>query len=365
MGPIPTPSRRCGMLASPMNVKAVFGLGKETVAQWSEDKCARLGAALSYYTIFAIPPLFVIVIFIASLVFDENDVRSSLFGQVGGLVGEKGAGAIESALSASNPEKKGMWASLLAVLTLLVTSTGLFIELQSALNSIWGVESKPGQGIKGFIKNRLLSFAMIVCIGFLLLVSLILSAAVSAVSKYFSVLVPGLDVLWAIVNFVVSLGVIAVLFAMIFKVLPDVKIAWRDVWVGAALTALLFTVGKFLLGLYLGQNSAVSAYGAAGSIVLILLWVYYSAQILFFGAEFTQVYANQYGTQLVPKAHARWVEAAGAAPAKAAKRDVRQRGQIQSSGRKGVLVSLLKDDVEALRTVVRLNKKESGLHRAE
>jgi membrane protein len=267
---MPTPAGPNRVLTFCMNVKAAFGLIKETASEWTADKCPRLGAALSYYTIFAIPPLFVIVIFIASLFFEEKDVRGSLFGQVGGLIGEKGSSAIESALSASSAHKKGMLASALAVLTLLVTSTGLFIELQSALNSIWGVESKPGQGIKGFIKNRLLSFATILGIGFLLVVSLVVSAAISAVSKYFSTLVPGLDVLWMIVNFVISLGVITALFAMIFKILPDVKIAWRDVWIGAALTSLLFTVGKFLLGLYLGQNSSVSAYGTAGSIVLIL-----------------------------------------------------------------------------------------------
>jgi membrane protein len=335
------------------SLKAMFKLLKEAASEWVADKCPRLGAALSYYTIFAIPPLFIIVIFIASLVFDEKEVRNSLFGQVGGLVGEKGAASIQSALTASESHKQGMVASVLAVVTLLLTSTGLFIELQSALNTVWGVESKPGQGVWGFLKNRLLSFAMIVGIGFLLLVSLVVSAALSAVSKYFSALVPGLDVLWTIVNLFVSLGVITVLFAMMFKVLPDVKIAWRDVWVGAFLTAALFTAGKFFLGLYLGHNSAVSAYGAAGSIVLILLWVYYSAQILFFGAEFTQVYAYKYGRQLQPKAHARWAEPAAPAAAKAAKRERGERKPIKSSGRKGVLVSMLQDEVEELRTVVR------------
>jgi membrane protein len=347
-----------------MKLKPIWRLLKDTGSEWADDNAARLGAALSYYTIFAIPPLFVIVIFIASLWFDENAVRTELFGQVGGLVGQKGADAIQSALSASEPHKKGLVASLLAVVTLLITSTGLFIELQSALNRIWEVEAKPGQGIWGFIKNRLLSFAMIIGIGFLLLVSLVLSAALSAVSKYFSALVPGLDVLWTIVNLVVSFGVITVLFAMVFKVLPDVRIAWRDVWIGAALTALLFTAGKFLLGLYLGKNSAVSAYGAAGSVVLILLWVYYSAQILFFGAEFTQVYANQFGTHLEPKAHARWTrEAASEKTAAAPSPDADRPGHparkppIKSSGRRKVLVRLLRDDVESLREVVQRTAK--------
>jgi membrane protein len=345
-----------------MNFKAIWGLFKQTGSEWVEDKAPRLGAALSYYTVFAIPPLFVIVIFMASLAFDETAVRAELFGQVGGLIGDKGAEAIQSALTTSNPEKTGMIASILAVVALLVTSTGLFIELQSALNTIWDVKTKPGQGIWGFIKNRLLSFAMIIVIGFLLLVSLILSAGLSAVSKYFSALVPGLDVLWMVLNVALSLVVITVLFAMLFKVLPDVKVAWRDVWIGAALTAFLFTAGKFLLGLYLGKNSAVSAYGAAGSIVLILLWVYYSAQILFFGAEFTQVYANRFGTELQPKPHAQWIEAPapGTARSERSERESRRKPKIESSGRKGVLVSLLKDDVESLRETVRRTPKPAS-----
>ncbi len=247
------------------------------------------------------------MIFIASLVFDPNAVRSEMFTQVGGLVGKKSAEAIQSAMAAQYQSNKGITASILAVATLLVTATGLFIELQDALNTIWGVEEKAGQGIMGFIKNRLLSFAMIVGIGFLLLVSLAVSAALAAFGKYISARMPGMDIVWMVVNGIVSFAVITVLFAMIFKVLPDVKIAWRDVWVGAAVTSLLFTGGKFLLGWYLGKSSAVTAYGAAGSIVLILLWVYYSAQILFLGAEVAQVYANRYGVRIEPSKNAQWL----------------------------------------------------------
>src|SRR5205807_6725322 len=192
---------------------------------------------------------------------------------------------------------------------------GLFMELQGDLNIIWGVQPKTGQGVWGFVKTRILSFAMVVGIGFLLMVSLVVSAAVSAVGKYFSSLVPGLGLISVILNIAFSFAVITVLFATIFKVLPDVRIAWRDVWVGAVITALLFTAGKFALGLYLGKNSSVSAYGAAGSLVLILLWVYYSAQILFFGAEVTEAYANRFGVRLAPKPHAEWIrDARCAAP---------------------------------------------------
>ena len=317
-----------------MSVKAVWGLLKEAVNGWIDHNAARLGAALSYYTVFALPPLFVILIFIASLWLDERMVRSELFGQVGGLIGAKGAQAIESTLEASNPHQQGLVASILAVGALILTATGLFIELQNALNCIWGVEAKPGQGIWGFIKIRLLSFGTVVGIGFLLLVSLVVSAALSAAGKYFSGLAPGMTVFWGVVDIAFSLLVITALFAMIFKVLPDVKIAWRDVWVGAGLTALLFTIGKFLLGLYLGKNSTVSAYGAAGSLVLILLWVYYSGQIMFFGAEFTRVYANRFGVKPQPKAHAQWVAVPAQEAMKVKQAKTSARSQAPAAARK-------------------------------
>ena len=323
---------------------------KAAVSQWSKHSAARLGAALSYYTIFAIPPLFVIVIFVASLYFDPRDVQKELFGQVGGLVGSEGAEAIQSALKATGSHAKGLVASVVAVVTLILTATGLFIELQSALNKIWEVEPKPGLGIWGFVKNRLLSFSLVVGIGFLLLVSLVVSAALSALAKYFNGLVPGLEMVWMVVNFFVSFGVVAVLFAMIFKVLPDVRIAWHDVWVGAVFTAALFTVGKFLLGLYLGRNSTVSAYGAAGSIVLILLWVYYSAQIMFFGAALTQVYVNRFGMRLQPKAHARSVAPAPDAQDKASAPQPAGRVGGKLTPRTAVLMAALRDEVEELRT---------------
>ena len=337
-----------------MKLRAVGRLFKDAASQWSKHNAARLGAALSYYTIFAIPPLFVIVIFIASLYFDEGAVRKELFGQVGGLVGAQGAEAIQSALNATNRHAKGLMASALAVGALILTATGLFIELQNALNTIWEVEPKPGLGIWGFIKNRLLSFSVVVGIGFLLLVSLIVSAALSASAKYFSTLVPGLDVLWMIVNFAVSLGVITELFAMILRILPDVKLAWRDVWVGAAFTAALFTIGKFALGLYLGRNQTVSAYGAAGSIILILLWVYYSAQILFFGAALTQVYANRLGVCPEPKAHARCVAPKpGDKKPAAAHHPPALREGARLSPRKELLLAELRNEVESLRALRR------------
>ncbi len=289
-----------------MGPKAIWGLLRTAAESWVADNAPRLGAALSYYTVFAISPLFIIVIFIASLWFKKSAVQSALFNELSNLVGHQGAAAIQSALHSAVPQHQGKLASVIAIGTLLLSATGLFLELQGAMNTIWGVEEKAGLGIWGFVKNRLLSFAMVLGIGFLLLVSLVISAALASAADYFSALVPGLGELTLVFNGLFSFVVIAVLFAMIFKVLPDVKIAWRDVWIGAVITALLFTGGKFLLGLYLISNSTVSAYGAAGSLVLILLWVYYSSQILFFGAELTQAYANKFGARLEPKANAQW-----------------------------------------------------------
>ncbi|MGH7970774.1 MAG: YihY/virulence factor BrkB family protein, partial [Limisphaerales bacterium] len=231
--------------------------------------------------------------------------------------------------------------------TLLVTATGVFIELQSDLNTIWGVEQRSGLGAWGFIKDRLLSFAMVIGIGFLLLVSLVVSASLQAVLKYFGTVVPGHGSIWVVLNSAISFAVITLLFAMIFKVLPDVRIAWRDVWVGAATTAFLFTAGKFLIGLYLGQSASISAYGAAGSIVLILLWVYYSAQILFFGAELTQAYANRFGARLEPKPNARWI----IQPEQS--RTGQKAVPARARDRKARIVAELREQVESMKAIRR------------
>lgn len=289
-----------------MGIKETGKLLSAAGQAWVKDAAPRLGAAVAYYTIFAVSPLLVLAVFIASMLLSRESVSRELFSQLREHLGDQGARAIQNVLAASAPKPQGVIASVVAVGTLLLTSTGLFIELQSALNYIFGVEAKPGQGIKGYFLNRLLSFSMVLVIGVLLLLSVVISAAISAMSKYVGNSIPYLDLIYSLLNIVVSFGVVTLLFAMLFKLLPDVRIAWRDVLVGAALTAFLFTLGKYLLGLYLGKNASVSAYGATGSLIAILMWVYYSAQIMFFGAEVTQVYANRYGARLQPKKHARW-----------------------------------------------------------
>jgi membrane protein len=284
----------------PQFATSSFELVKQTACEWIDQGVSRLGAAVAFYTLFAIAPLFVIVLAIAGLWFGEAAARRELFSQVSGLVGNEGGEAIQALVSAANKPKTGAWATVIAVITVLVGATGVFVELQDALNLVWGVRRVPGRGLRNFIKDRFLSFALVVGIGFLLLVSLVLSAGFAALGRFMVGLMPAQAAILQVINFVASFGVITLLFAMIFKVLPDVKIAWRDVWIGAIITALLFNLGKLLVGLYLGRSGVTSAYGAAGSLVIVLLWVYYSAQILFFGAKFTQVYSNRHGSHLEP-----------------------------------------------------------------
>lgn len=288
-----------------MKPKDAFKLLKDTVKEWSEDKVSLWAAALAYYTIFSLAPLLLIAIAIAGVAFGEDAARGEIVGQIQGLVGKEGATAIQSMIqNAHRPGSGGAIATIIGIATLLFGASGVFGQLQDALNAIWGVKPKPGQGIKSFILTRFLSFAMVLVISFLLLVSLVLSAALAAVATFFSRFMPDLVILGQALNFVISFGFITLLFAAIYKFLPDVNVAWKDLWIGAATTALLFNIGKFLIGLYLGSSGASSTYGAAGSLVVILLWVFYSAQILLFGAEFTQVFAKYRGSEITPSAHA-------------------------------------------------------------
>lgn len=283
-----------------MYATAMWDLLKITFAEWNEDKAPRLGAALAYYTVFSLAPLLIIAVAIVGFFFEEAQARQQVVGQVGGLIGPQGTEALQSLIDNASQPGAGLIASLIGIITLLFGASGVFGQLQDSLNTIWEVQPKPGRGIWGFVKDRFLSFTLVLGTGFLLLVSLILSSMLAIVGDYLAQNLPGGDLLWQIINFVVSFAVITLLFAMIYKIIPDVDIAWGDVWIGSAVTALLFTIGRFVLNIYLSNSSTTSVYGAAGSLVVILLWVYYSAQILFLGAEFTQVYANRYGSRIVP-----------------------------------------------------------------
>lgn len=279
-------------------------LFKDTATSWSKDKAARLAAALSFYTVFSLAPLILIAIAVAGLAFGREAASGAIAGQISRLVGQQAGEAIQGIVQNANRPAHGIVASILGVVTLLFGASGVFGQLKDALNTIWGVQPKPGQGIWVFLKDRFLSFTMVLGVGFLLLVSLLLSTALSAFTGYLGGFASGVTWLGPVLDIVISLVVVTVLLGLMFKVLPDAEVQWRDVWIGAFLTAVLFTVGKFLIGLYLGRSSVGSAYGAAGSLVILLLWTYYSSQILFFGAEFTKVYAQKFGSQIVPEKNA-------------------------------------------------------------
>ncbi|HVF10527.1 MAG TPA: YihY/virulence factor BrkB family protein [Abditibacteriaceae bacterium] len=286
-----------------MNFKSILELLKETYADWNEDKAPRLGAALAYYTVFAMAPMLLIIMAVIGLVFDNAGARALILDQIHSFVDDpKVAEMVGGMIDNASHRDSGIWPTIVGIVMALFGAAGLFGQLQDALNTIWEVAPKPGQGFMAMVKNRFLSFTMVLGTGFLLLVSFVLSAALAAFGNFMGGYLP--EAVLHVLNFVVSFGVITLLFAMIYKVLPDVEIAWRDVWMGAAMTSLLFTIGKFALGMYLGRSGATSAYGAAGSLVLILLWIYYAAQILFFGAEFTQIYATKYGSRIEPSPNA-------------------------------------------------------------
>jgi membrane protein len=279
----------------------MLSLLKQTASEWMEDDAPSLGAALAYYTVFSLAPLMTIAIAIAGFFFGKEAAQGQIFDELRVLLGEEGGKAMEEMVQSANAQPTtGVVATVLSVIVLLFGASGVFGQLQASLNTIWGVKPKPGRGVLGMIQDRLLSFGFTLVVGFLLLVSLLLTAGIALVADWVGGLLPGSETLAQILNIVLSLAMITLLFATIFKFLPDAKIAWRDVWIGAFLTALLFTIGKLALGIYLGKSGVASSYGAAGSLIVLLLWVYYSSQILFFGAEFTQVYANRFGSRVAP-----------------------------------------------------------------
>lgn len=281
-------------------MKSIFSLLKQTFTEWREDKAPMLAAALAYYSAFSIAPLLVVILAIVGFVIDQQDARDQIIAQVTQTVGADAAGIVDRLIQNTTKPNQGVLSSILGGGALLFGALGLFTQLQASLDWIWGIEDvKRESAVRGFIKDKLLSFGMILVIGFLLLISLVLSTVLSFFDSFLQGLFPGANVVLPILTEAVSFGVITLLFMFIYKYLPHAEIRWRDVWVGAAVTALLFTIGKTLLGLYLSNSATTSAYGAAGAFVLILLWIYYSAQILLFGAEFTQVYARQHGQAIV------------------------------------------------------------------
>jgi membrane protein len=273
-------------------------LVKKAGSAWIDDYAPSMGAALSYYTVFSLAPLLLIVISIAGLVFGEEAVRGELFGQLNGLLGEDAAKAVQSLLISVSEPKEGILATVAGVGLLVIGATTVFGELQDALDRIWRAPARDKTtGLWGLIRARLLSFGLILGFAFLLMVSLVAGALISALGKWFDGFFGAWETLAQIVNIVIGFGLTTAVFAMIYKFMPRVRVDWRDVWVGAIVTSLLFTLGKFLIGLYIGKSGVASGFGAAGSLVVIFVWVYWSSQIFLLGAEFTWVFANSHGSR--------------------------------------------------------------------
>jgi membrane protein len=284
-------------------LRSIGALLKEAVSEWQEDEATRLAAALALYTLLSLAPLLVIAVSVAGLVFGDEAARGQISQQISALVGAQAGQAIEGMIANARSPEGGILGSVVGVVVLLFGASGVFGELQSALNRIWEVKPKPGRGLRGFLRDRFLSFSMVMGVAFLLLVSLVVSTAIVALTSYFEHLVP-LPALWHVLNILVGLVLTGLLFALTFKTVPDAKTAWRDVLVGGAVTAVLFAIGRAGLSWYVGRASTTSAFGAAGSLVALIVWVYYSAQILFMGAEFTQVYAARRGNGIEPTPNA-------------------------------------------------------------
>ncbi len=291
-------------------INRVFNLFKNTGTEWVDDKAPTLGAAIAYYTVFSLAPLILLLVSVLALFVHKNqDVRTKIKDQVTQFAGASAGDVVDQIVDSTSKQKKsGIIGTVVAVVVALFGASGVFGQLQDSLNTIWGVKAKPGLGISGYLKARFVSFAMVGGVCFMLLVSLSVSTLIKTFSDKLNHLLPGGTTVTVIITLLLNLLVITLLFAMIFKYLPDAKIAWSDVWIGAGLTTLLFIAGKWALALYLGKGSAGSAYGVAGSLITTLVWVYYSAQIMLFGAEFTQVYANQFGSHIEPEPHAVRVE---------------------------------------------------------
>jgi membrane protein len=289
--------------------KGLVKIFKNTADEWIKDKCPQLGAALAYFTVFSLAPLVLVLLAVFGMIFGGSEhARQKLTEQLQYLIDPSGIKVIQDIAANAAKPQAGIIATAIGVILALFGASGVFGQLQDALNTIWGVKPKPGGGVMGFIRTRFLSFAMVGGVCFLLLVSLTVETVLRGFSSYLKNAMPGGDIIALALFLIFDVAVVILLFAMIFRYLPDAKVAWRDVWVGATLTAALFVLGKFVLGLYLGSGAAGSAYGAASSLITLLLWIYYAAQILLFGAEFTQVYSNTYGTQVEPQEHAVKVE---------------------------------------------------------
>jgi len=320
-------------------VGKLTGLIKASVLAFIADGALSHGAAIAYYTIFSITPVLLIVIAIAGLVFGRDAAQGAIVDQLSGLMGQQSAEALQSMLKSASSTSSGTLATIIGVVTLLITASGVFGEMQTSLNAIWKAEPRSST-VSRLVRARIVSLGLVMALGFLLMVSLAVSAALTALGTYLHGIFPGIRLLLQIANFVISFALISVLFAAIYKFLPDTPIAWRDVAIGAVVTALLFTVGKTLIGLYIGSSKVASSYGAAGALIVILLWIYYSAEIFLLGAEFTQCYAHSHGSKTSERDAPRTDEAVRSPYRRASRPPDRERAAVLSR-EPGILITVL------------------------
>ena len=297
-----------------VSLRKLWTMAKETAKDWLDDEAATLAAALAYYALLSLAPLLVISISVAGWFLGAEAARGQVAGELSSIVGTEAARAVEGVVASGQEPERGVLGAVFGIVTLFVGASGVFGQLQTSLDRIWEVKPKPDRGFWVMVKERFFSFTMVLGVAFLLLVSLVVSSLLSSLGTFLAAALPGGAVLWQALNFALSFGVVTLLFALIFKVIPDATVEWRDVWIGAAVTALLFTIGKLLLALYLGKAAVGSSYGAAGSIVALVVWVYYAAQILFMGAEFTQVQARHRGASIEPTPNAERISSDEPAP---------------------------------------------------
>lgn len=291
------------------NIKGLYEILRDSFINFNKDKCLKFSAALAYYTIFSIAPMLIIIIYLVGLFYGQEAIQGEIYNQINELVGKEAAFQIQEIIKNSAKSKSGMVATTIGLVTLFIGATGVFSEIQDSINTIWGLKPKPQKGLLTFIINRLLSFSMVVSLGFLLLVSLVINALLGALNSKLHQFFPEITIyVFQVINLVLTFGVVTFLFAIIYKMLPDAVIKWKDVWVGSMTTAVLFIGGKSAIGYYLGQSDVGSTFGAAGSIIIILIWVNYSSVILYFGAEFTQCYAMKWGSRIYPNKYAEWVK---------------------------------------------------------
>lgn len=342
-----------------MNIKTALGLCKKAATAWVDDFAPSMGAAISYYTVFSLAPLLVIVIAIAGAVFGREAVTGQIVAQLSGLIGKDGASFVQGLVASASDTHKGLVAGLISVVVLLIGATTVFAELQSALDRIWHVPvaNKPA-GLWALLRTRLVSFGLILGVAFLLMVSLSVSAGIAAFGSWAGGLMPGWELLLHVINLAVSVSVSTVLFAMIYKLMPSTHIDWKDVWIGAAVTSVLFEVGKILIGLYLGKSGVTESFAAAGSLVVLLAWVYYAAQVFLLGAEFTKVYADEHGSKSGAKAVQGTAKTAAAGMPDEVRKDDKPAAPVPAPVLRAVPLEEHSEQAERVQAQVQVVKKE-------